>query len=471
MIDQNATVRAWLRDRAQQSPVRPSIVANVMAQLDGVPQRRRSSLWERLFGSTRNRTLSIAVAVLLGGGLLAVATGGPRNTAVVTPTGTATHRGLVATEPPPPSLPSPDLGGPEPDACINLTAAATHAGATPGGWTPDPPRSGRVVDGLVAAVPFTTNAEPTDVDIRLIDPVSGQADKVSDFGLVQPMNELVAWSPGGRYLAYMLTASAGDRGCSGLFLWSPDRLAQVALDPSIDGQWFAWAPDGSAIAIRDSDASGAHITVVRFDHTRTSVPGPDCSGCLLFGLWSPDSTRMAVFGDDQSADSVSHGVVVDLASGVGITLADGIAPMRWIDAESLLAFRSSPLSFVTVSVPTTGNIGTPIQASWPPVGMAGTLSPDLASAVGSFPCADATTETCITIQHRAGPDRVVMRVRSGNSIAFWAPDSQNVVVNVFEGRARDSGIWVVAADGSNLHRISTTPVALSWPLDWQPTFP
>ncbi len=75
------------------------------------------------------------------------------------------------------------------------------------------------------------------------------------------------------------------------------------------------------------------------------------------------------------------------------------------------------------------------------------------------PCGSNQGACRVVVRDRAtGKDHVVFSRKGASVLAFWAPDSRSIVVNVFQGAPGDVGIWAVRVDGSVAKRLYDVPV-------------
>jgi Tol biopolymer transport system component len=143
----------------------------------------------------------------------------------------------------------------------------------------------------------------TSVGVHVLDPLTGTLTQVSEASDPADFAYTMAWSPDGSRLAYIHVLADVYR----LFVVAPDGTGRVEvtgpLTPLASGVGsFAWAPDGSHIAMHlyADDTNEDGVFVMRSDGTNrvnvsgTIVPG----GSLQFLLsWSPDGSRIAFEGD------------------------------------------------------------------------------------------------------------------------------------------------------------------------------
>jgi hypothetical protein len=421
------------------------------------------------------RLLAVA-AVLLGTVGTALFVGGVRVSQLTPSPGPSL---LAVTNPSPPATASTADATPvasPTDPCAGLGPIARHAGATLGGWTPgpEPDPTATVSNGVVAAVPYgPIEHQPVDDDIRLLDVANGSARKVTDFGAFDTLEQVLGWSPSGRNLAYLTTDDTSH--CMDLFIWSEDGLVQALGSSTLWWQQpIGWAPDESSIAVVSQTAIGvSSLGILPADGSVVRDLGVICPSCYFFGgpMWSPDGSRIAISGaNDQGQTVMSR--IIDPSDGSSSELPGLPGVDRWLDNETLLVDPAGDGPLATMTVPTgSAPAGDAVTVAWPPATME--ASPDLAYALDWRTCGGSLKTACgVTVRDEVtGKDRVVWSRTGVNLIAFWAPDSRSIIVNVHEGPASDIGIWTVGVDGSNPKRIYDTPVAHDWPIAWQPVWP
>jgi Tol biopolymer transport system component len=104
--------------------------------------------------------------------------------------------------------------------------------------------------------------------------------------------EQPAWSPNGRWIAFMDTVWNGNKGIyrTDLYIVRPDGNGLRKLAINIDGWAFAWSPDSKEIAV----GGGAGDSLLQI-HLNASRPiRLDDGGSVITDIaWSPDGSRIA----------------------------------------------------------------------------------------------------------------------------------------------------------------------------------
>ena len=276
------------------------------------------------------------------------------------------------------------------------------------------------------------------------------------------------WAPAGDALAVLTEDS--------VIVWSSIGTTR----PIASNDWVDWAPDGSALAVSDSD-----VSILRADGS-PSQPllceiSPGQTPHLFNGSpriphfcppipdvdWSPDGTRIAVYGGDRfgpglfSLASVADRQMHRMQPGLEAELhIEG-----WLDAGTVLV--SDPdgqLIAMPVDAPETYRS---VGVFKPPEGRLTAFSPDLRSAAWSTSkiggdlflttLATGATTTIVPIGP-LGADRAFYDIEwspDGRIIAFTLTDSTDVTDEGLTVSPGLPGFWVVDADGTNLRQVST----------------
>lgn len=241
----------------------------------------------------------------------------------------------------------------------------------------------------------------------------------------------VTFSPDGQ-LAAAASGCGAVRPEGGLYLIHLDSDAATPVDGSDELCFLevAWSPDGQRIAASVQTGGGAPISLVTVEvldgATGAVAPlldglaGPDVS-------WSPDGTRLAV---RLASSAGGSGVVaiVDAALGTATPVAPGPGALQDV-ARVDWSPREERLALVTASAD-------------PPQSSLSVL--DLATG-DALPLLDAPRDGL-------GPPR-------------WSPDGTRLAVALT--RDRDTDIYVVAADGGGVTRLTDGPARDTAPA-WSP---
>jgi hypothetical protein len=434
------------------APTRGEVIERLASRVGrgvGAGRRLQPSLWNP-------QALRVVIVLALLAALIATAifVGVSRN-----------ERHLVAVAPvtvPPPA-----------GACRGGTALAAIRDASGRGediprWRSAPPPAGpeAVLQGEIGVIVAgrQTGGPPA---VELVDPARGTSCVLAEL----PANmdgAMLWWSPAGDALAVLTGGS--------VVVWSSIGTTRVIAT----NDWVDWAPDGSALAVSDSDVSilpadGSPSQPLQCEISPGQTPHffGDAPTVPVFCPpvphihWSPDGTRIAVDGGDRfgpglfSVASVSDRKMHRLQHG----LPGELAIISWLDADTLLVTDDAGQVFaMPVAAPGTARRVGEFQA---PGGRLSAFAPDLRSIAwstseigGDLFLTDLATGAQSTIVpiDSLGPDRALYDIE-------WAPDGRSIAFTVTDNTAIGdqgltvspglAGLWVVDVDGSNLRQVST----------------
>jgi Tol biopolymer transport system component len=149
-----------------------------------------------------------------------------------------------------------------------------------------------------------------------------------------------AWSPKGKYLAWMVTTNPGSsdsQAAVALFGGESNTFRLLHTFQSLGhGGWYntpVWSPDGTWLAVFDESQSQPGIWVTHPDGSgETLVFAASSSRSVngLQGLWSADSKQLMV--EDPNAEGGVRVELVDIFTGqtVDLPLPTGALPLAWI---------------------------------------------------------------------------------------------------------------------------------------------
>jgi Tol biopolymer transport system component len=221
------------------------------------------------------------------------------------------------------------------------------------------------------------------------------------------------------------------------------------------GEQPHWSPDGTKIAIVTSAKSGGGIV--------GSVANADGSGQVIFSIpagdpnlacavWSPDATKLACEGFDDSHPSIEGAYVVNSSDGTDVTrLTSGLdVPCAYSpDGTQLLFLRRNGSddehnALMTVNIATQA-LSTVIPST---VGLSCDWSPDgktiLSVTDGALLLIDVATKKITTI---------TIPVHSGRGA--FSPDGTHIIFSRGTGD-HQSDIWTTNLQGTDLVRITFT---------------
>jgi Tol biopolymer transport system component len=144
-------------------------------------------------------------------------------------------------------------------------------------WSPDGSR--------IAFIDETSTAS----EIWLLDPETGESEKLADTGLPAYSSPTVVWSPDGSVILFV--------GRDGIYSVAPDGRAPPTK--LADGGFPEWSPDGKRVAFMrgfmrpDGALSKSQLLVVNADGSDLTLLVDDLTATCVGYAWSPDSQRIA----------------------------------------------------------------------------------------------------------------------------------------------------------------------------------
>jgi Tol biopolymer transport system component len=264
------------------------------------------------------------------------------------------------------------------------------------------------------------------------------------------LDEDVNWSADGLKIAYDDFAD-GDQ----IFSMNGDGSAQTNLtnDTEADAGVPAWSPDRTKIAYSQFDSgNNIGIWVMNADGSdpHEVIPPSDLpdSGYVqnVNPNWSPDGTRLAYSRQQIDIDPETHSLTGD-SSQVFVANADGSGTPQNVSNND--TFDEDP--------------------NWSPNGTQ--------LAFDRFGADRQAEFIAIWVMNAdgSGGHQVTFPTSSNDVGAAWSPDGTQIAyqsnpVSIIKGSTvRDQTIWVVGADGSNDHQVTSPPAGADDYLpDWQP---
>jgi Tol biopolymer transport system component len=399
-------------------------------------------------------------------------------------------------------------------ACDVLDPLAARAGAADGGgWlgsTPTPGPRSLARPGLLAgwANYSPAGSETLDLDLVLFDPSTGTETRLTHFDRAfSSQSGQVEWSPDGSAVAIRFD---DHHQCTNLYVVAADgsRLVRPVQDTQEESDdWFAWAPDGSALATIHGRARVPAVApletrqldqptwiwslrLVPRDGSPALELGGPCDQCGLVNtpIWSPDGGLIASTFERPASGSgatvTRAGVAITAPDRIGWTIlyeepaseSGYLTPIGWLDARTIFATRpkaaGNGTELMTLSADRPGD-PTPTGVVLPSDPIA--LSPDgrfVVDIAGAW-SADGTPqhEEVDVVDVITGGSRTVWT--SGTAIgveeAAWSPDSRALVLSAVSYTGGDkarAGVWVVNIDGTGLRRVRSAPMGVAWQPVW-----
>lgn len=149
-----------------------------------------------------------------------------------------------------------------------------------------------------------------------------------------------AWSPKGKYLAWMAAADAANPDShAGVALFDVETNGYHLLHPSTlggSGGWEntpVWSPDGTWLAVFDGSQSQPGIWITHPDGSGESLVFAASSSRSVNGLgiwWSLDSKRLLVY--DPNAEGGVRVELLDIVTGekIALPIPAGSIPLAWL---------------------------------------------------------------------------------------------------------------------------------------------
>jgi hypothetical protein len=235
----------------------------------------------------------------------------------------------------------------------------------------------------------------------------------------------------------------------GLASMNPDGSGRWGLRSTRNGQGEpAWAPDGSAIALTETNASGTALATMNPDGTNVRL----LSGRTFANSpsWSPDGAELAF---DDGTD-----LYVTTLEGKATRLVRGLAPSWSPDGKSIafVDFTVDGRFDVFVLERSSGRVAR--LTSGPAIDVAPAWSPngDRVAFVS-----DRTGGRAVYTMSPDGTGQTRLTQGPADTQPAWSPDGTRIAF------VRDDQIWVSASDGTNARQLTRGTAAAESPA-WQP---
>jgi len=291
-------------------------------------------------------------------------------------------------------------------------------------------------------------------------------------GFVAPMPtaEAKTFGPNGQ-IAFFRN-NAGDNRANHTFRMNPDGTDERALFPGTDTEHPHWSPDGTEIAM-ECDSCGGVALIVDPDSGRSRIlPTPDPSLDLGCFAWSPDGSRLACAGFDDSDQSREGIYTVRSSDGGGltrITTQVGIPGDYSPDGTRLSFvgdFEGDGLHIYVVNLdgsgltpvtPTGMPLNDEIGGSWSPTGntilFQARPAPDHRYALWTVN-ADGSGLRQLPIPDCGGAFADPRSIGCGDAV--WSPDGTRIAFVRIASKTHQKNIYTVRSDGTGLVQVTRT---------------
>jgi TolB protein len=230
-----------------------------------------------------------------------------------------------------------------------------------------------------------------------------------------------------------------------------------------------WSPDGRRIAITTSSTSGAFETIVNADGTGPrDLIRPDSTLDLRCLAWSPDGQRLACQGSDSTKPNRQGMYTVRSSDGGGLkrlttSSGAGDVPGDYSPDGTQIAFVRQTYSIVSLgqlwicntdgsNVRKVTDTLVGYDVSWSPGGHL--IAGDANGALLIF-----------DLDHLGVGPREIVLPKGSAAQPRWSPDGSGLVFQFVNAAASAPDIYTVNADGSDPHRLTTSPESDDSP-DW-----
>jgi len=278
--------------------------------------------------------------------------------------------------------------------------------------------------------------DPTQRQLVVANADGSDPQRIGSSVLLQTYSGGFSWSPDASQIVYMISDPAEQPTTSRLRLVNVADGSDVPLPEERLGYLPAWSPDGTQIVfgafVGDPDESGdreSELFLMNGDGSNvrqlTDRPGPDVDP-----TWSPDSTRIAWWGQDPlpegSLTQPNRLYMVDVASGEVTELGEGADPVWSPDGRRI--------AFTFQEQPEEGTFQTEINSDiW-------------------------------VMDIETGARSPLVQDPSADLWPVWSPDGQRIAF-VSERDDPSGEVYVMSADGSDVRRLTDnelSEVMLAW---------
>jgi len=318
-------------------------------------------------------------------------------------------------------------------AAVALVVAAVGIGlavrAFTGGSTRRTPQSATSVPrGAIAFVRVASDAIDAAREIYLTDPDGSGVRALTDAGADGMAAAEPAWSPDGTKMAFVLGppehlgAYAGD---GDIYIMNADGTRLIRLTEGLRAAGPAWSPDGTKIVF--SQDQGTSLVVMNADGSgaRELVLDGEAYPPYQSPVWSPDGTKIAFQASPPPGGTDTNSVYVANVDGTG-----------------------------TTRITHGGSDGTP---AWSPDGsVLAYAGPD---GIYLLDVATGSEQRLTDCRFREDCGR--------DSHPSWSQDGSRIAFARQNGAGTTMQVFVVNADGSGLHQLTSGPEWNTYP-QWQP---
>jgi Tol biopolymer transport system component len=282
-----------------------------------------------------------------------------------------------------------------------------------------------------------------------------------------------AWSPDGRFIAFLRVANDG----RGIYmipaLGGHERKLADVINPAIDYAFstvISWSPDGRWLAFADTDKPSRPIGIMLLDvetlHKRRLPDPSDSCNWVWAPAFSPDGRSIAVacsldiyVNNDLYTVPVSGGAARRLAQVKG-----AFHGLTWTaDGNSVLFVKSGDIWRVKAAGGEPAMALSGVEAFWPVVSHLGNR---LAFATGRGSINIWRVTTTDDSNRPANAAEKLVASSHAQHLPALSPDGSRLAF--LSTRSGATEIWVSAADGSDPMRVTSFQGPLTGSPQWSP---